>query len=249
MQKMNTSIILKCEGIIRELANRMADKIDGESFTAEIIKKLKFDDQNGWNILCSLMDVLSDTELAKENFLKFGLGGPTKIQDYGEQYLRLYGITNAIYLQKSAVFAFIELIKLPNKKKEVERINNCKLIEFRNIVGAHTVDYLDNGTINPHQFQRAFIDKYPIRTSDSTNNFKDYNLKELLTEFNDIIEDILIKSTEKFVKTVLKNGGVKKDKMLEKIEALKTIQDGGLVIWPDNEEELFIIKIKDARKH
>lgn len=246
---MNISIILKCEGIIRELANRVADKVDGEIFTVGIIKKLKFDNQNGWNILCSLMDVLSDTELAKKSFLKFGLGGPTKIQDYGEQYLRLYGITNAIYLQKSAVFAFIELIKLPNKKKEIERINKCKLIEFRNIVGAHTVDYIDNGTINPHQFQRAFIDKDPIRTSDSNNIFKDYNLEEMLTEFNDIIEDILIKATEKFVKTVYKNDGVKKEKMLEKIDALRTIQNGGMVIWPDNDKNLFIIKIKNVSKH
>ena len=72
---------------------------------------MKFDDKNGWNVLCSLMDVLNDTELAKENFIKYGIGGPTKISDIGEQYLRLYGITNSIYLQKSAVLAFIECLE------------------------------------------------------------------------------------------------------------------------------------------
>ncbi|MBK3517136.1 hypothetical protein [Carboxylicivirga marina] len=242
---MNPSIILKCEQIIRDLANDIAARINDKPFVSEITKKLKFENANDWSVLCSLMDVLSDTELAKENFLKFGIGGPTKIQDYGEQYLRLYGITNAIYLQKSAVLSFIELIKLPNKTKEKNRINSCKLIEFRNIVGAHTVDFLDDGVINPHQFQRALIDNGSISVSDSNNTFKEYNLKELFEEFNNIIEDILIRSTEKFIKTVLKqNGGEKKKKLIDKIEALKTIQEGGIVIWPDNEEELFIAKIK-----
>ncbi|WP_341226953.1 hypothetical protein [uncultured Arcticibacterium sp.] len=239
-----TSIILKCEKIIRELANQVAKGIKSEDFNSGIISKMKFDDKNGWNVLCSVMDVLSDTELAKENFIKFGLGGPTKIRDYGEQYLRLYGITNSIYLQKSAVLAFIELIKLPNKKKEVARIENSRFVEFRHIVGAHTVDYLDNGRKNPHQIQRALIDKYPIQTSDSNNNYRKFDLKELLFEFDNVIEDVLVRSTEKFIKTVLKNGGEKKELLIKKIEALKSIQNGGVAIWPDNEEEFFVVKIK-----
>lgn len=240
-----TSIILKCEKIIRELANQVAEGVAGESFNIGVIDKMKFDDKNGWNVLCSLMDVLNDTELAKENFIKYGIGGPTKISDIGEQYLRLYGITNSIYLQKSAVLAFIELIKLPNKKKETKKIEQCGLIEFRHIVGAHTVDYLDGESKNPHQLQRALIDIHDIVTSDSNNNYRKFNLKELLEEFNEVIEDVLIRSTEKFIKTVLKNGGQKKELLLKKIDALKLIQRGGIAFWPDKDEELLVVKFKE----
>ena len=242
----NTSIILKCEKIIREIANYFAFRITDKPFRQEISKKLKFQSENDWQRLCSLMDVLSDTEMAKLNFMKFGISGPTKIIDYGERLLRLYGITNAAYLQKSAVITFIELAKLPNKKIEVNRINECELIEFRNIVGAHTVDFIDkDGNTNPHQVSRSLRDNESISTSDRNNTFKEFNLKDLVQKFDDQIEDVLIRATEKFIKTTLKNGGAKRTKYLELIQALKCLQKGGVVIWPEPTEELFIVKLRD----
>lgn len=246
---MKKSIISRCEDIIRELANYIADGIEEQPFLLEVMKRLKFSKEDDWDVLCSLMDVIDDTELAKENFLKFDLGGPTKIQDYGEQYLRLYGITNAVYLQKSAIISFIELVKLPNKKRLLEKLENLDIIKLRHIVGAHTVDFIDDGQRNPHQFQRGFISSSPITTSDSKGNFVNYNLKELLEEYNNVAEDILINATDKFINTVLKNGGNKKDEFAEKINAVKCAQNGDIVIWTENGKEPFIIKVKNVSKH
>jgi hypothetical protein len=243
---MKTPIISKCEALIRELANDVALGIQGKQFKEEIIKKLKFDNENGWNVLCSLMDVLSDTELAKENFLKYDLGGPTKILDYGEQYIRLYGITNALYLQKSAIISFVELVKLSNKTEELKNLNDCKIIEFRNIVGAHTVDFIKNQKKNPHQFQRYIGQDSNIKVSDSDNNYTEYNLKQLILDYNVIAEDILIRATEKFISTVLKNGGAKKEMFLKKIEALKQANKTGMAMWPDPVEGLFIISVNEG---
>lgn len=242
---MEKSLIYRTEQVIRELATDIAFKIQDKPFREEILKRLKFSKIDDWNVLCSLMDVLSDTELAKENFLKYDLGGPTKILDYGEQYLRLYGVTNAIYLQKTALLSFIELVKLNNKNKWKNKIESLKILELRHIVGAHTIDFLDSGNRNSHQIQRGFLADRMIKTSDSKGNFKEFDLKELILEFNKLAEEVLIQATEKFINTVLKNGGEKKEKYLKKIEPIKCAQKGDLVVWSENGENQFIIRISE----
>ncbi|PCH98655.1 MAG: hypothetical protein COB85_01215 [Bacteroidetes bacterium] len=237
------SLIYRCEQIIRDLANDIAGSIHDKPFKETVIKKLKFSKLDDWNVLCSLMDVLSDTELAKENFLKYSLTGPTKILDYGEQYLRLYGLVNAIYLQKSALISFIELVKLRGKKEIINKIESLKLIELRHVVGAHTIDFLDNGTRNPHQLQRAMLEGRIIKTSDSRGNFKEYDLKELLLEYNQLAEKLIIEATNQFIKTVLKNGGKRKEKYLERLDAVKSAHNGAIVIWNEEGTEQFIVRI------
>ena len=110
------SIICQCEQLIREIVYEITRKENYDKpFLLYVTKRLKFENEEGWISLCSLMDVIGDTELAKKHFFNYGIDGPTKILDYGEQYLRLYGILNALYLQKSAIFEFLEL--LYDKKK------------------------------------------------------------------------------------------------------------------------------------
>jgi hypothetical protein len=242
---MKTPIISKVESILREIVNDIADKISDKPFITEVQKKLKFQNESDWSILCSLMDVISDTELAKENFFKYNLSGPTKFKDFGEQYLRLYGITNAMYLQKSAIEALVELVKLPNKKKELDILNNSEIVKFRNIVGAHTVNFRDkNNEVNPYQFQRHLSNDGNIKTLDSKNQIKDYNLKQLILDYNDIAEDLLIRCLEKLINSIYKNQTTpKKEIYFKKIKALKEATKGGIVIWPDSNEEVFIIKV------
>ena len=238
---MERSLIYRCEQIIRDIANNAASRINVKPFRQTIAKRLKFDTEDGWNVLCSLMDVLGDTELAKENFLKFSLSGPTKIQDYGEQYLRLYGIVNAVYLQRSALISFIELIKLRDKKSIISKIDSLKIIELRHIVGAHTIDFLDDGKRNPHQFSRGSLEHEPIATSDSKGNYKKYNLKELLLEYNKLASELLIEATEKFITTT--QGGQKLIEFKERLELVKEEQDGAIVIYPPHGTEPFVIRV------
>jgi hypothetical protein len=221
---MDESLIYRCECIIRDLANDLAWEITGKPFLNTVIKRLKFENESDWTALCSVMDVLQDTELAKENFLKYGLSGPTKIIDEGEEYLRLYGIVNAIYLQKSAIISFIELTKLKNKRQIVSKIEGLRILELRHIIGAHTVNFIEDGKINPHQFNHNFDGE--ISTQDSRGIFKKFDLEKLLFEFNTVAEDIMIKATEKFITTVLKNGGQKLKEYTKRLNAVKSEKKG-----------------------
>lgn len=229
---MTKSIIYRCEQLIRDIANDVARRTEGKPFLETVTRRLKFQNQDDWITLCSLMDVLGDTELAKENFLTYDLSGPTKIKDYGEQYLRLYGILNAIYLQKTALIEFVELIKLGDKKSILKKIDSLKILELRHIVGAHTVDFLDNGKKNPHQFQRGSLDNNrPIATSDAKGNYKEYDLKKLLHEYDKFAETLLIAATDKFIKTVYKNGGDKLIKYKERFKAIEDQKAGHIVVY------------------
>jgi hypothetical protein len=240
---MEDSVITLCERLIRDLTNDIVQSVKaGKPFRETIVKRLKFSNDNDWNVLCSLMDLLGDTELAKKNFLKFDLSGPTKIQDYGEQYLRLYGIVNAIYLQKSAIVSFVELVKLNDKKNIVKKIDGLRILELRHIVGAHTVNFNDNGVKNPHQLQRGFIGDRNIRTRDAKGIFKDYNLKDLLIEYNKFTEELLIKATEKFIETVLSDNKTKREECNKRLDAIKAQKKGHLVFYIPNGEH-FVIRV------
>src|SRR5262245_49945610 len=63
---------------------------------------LKLEKELDWSFLCVAMDILDDASLAIGNVLKFDLDGPTRYDDSGEKYLRLYGLLGATYGQQRA---------------------------------------------------------------------------------------------------------------------------------------------------
>ncbi len=57
-----------------------------------------------WDRLCAAMDALEDTCLALQNYERDGLGS-----DEGEQYLRLYGLFQAICVQQDSIVNLYEI--------------------------------------------------------------------------------------------------------------------------------------------
>ena len=225
------SIICQCEQLIREIVNEITRKENyDKAFLLYVTKRLKFENEEGWISLCSLMDVIGDTELAKKHFFNYGIDGPTKILDYGEQYLRLYGILNALYLQKSAIYEFLELVKIRHIKTIKQEINSLSIIKLRNILGSHTVDYIQDGKKSSYQFQRGSLSNRKIAIMDSKNNIEEFDLKESFHEYNKTVENILIQGIEKFINTIHKNGDGKRKYFINIIDLIKFQQQGGIVI-------------------
>lgn len=66
---MNSSVIDYWIDLIRNIANEMASKVSEDiDFDPEVNRRLKFDRHNDWKRLCSLLDLIGDKELAKNNF-------------------------------------------------------------------------------------------------------------------------------------------------------------------------------------
>ena len=60
-----------------------------------------------WKMLCSCLDAIGDTELAFVAFLK-----QRKTADYGQKYLSVYGVLQAMFVQQDAVENFpLEVFK------------------------------------------------------------------------------------------------------------------------------------------
>lgn len=239
---MDKSDIYRCERIIREIANDIASHVKDKPFLEEMAKKLRFESKDGWIALCSVMDVISDTEMAKENFSKFSLSGPTKITDYGEQYLRLYGILNAVYLQKNAILSFVELVKLKDKKSIITQVQKLEIIKLRHLLAAHTVDYLNlEGKVDPHQFQRGPLAS-SISIFDSKNTHKKYDLNKLLNDYDTVMCKIIIDATNKFICTALKNGGEKLKKYKKQIDGFT---NGEYFIYDSADQIIGSIKLEN----
>jgi len=185
------SIITICGAKIRSYINTLYPG-SNEKMPWDILDKyFSIKTDSDWNMLCSAMDLLEDTECAKENYLKFGLSGPTKYNEVGEKYLRLYGILNAIYLQKDAIISLLKYCDLPNIKKEKEFIENIKIVKFRHIAGSHTLNYKDysnknSSNKNSYLITRMSLD-YGTISFRSGDKFEEINLKEALFEYNKLI--------------------------------------------------------------
>jgi hypothetical protein len=168
------STIYQCEQLIRAIANFEAGRITDGIFLDGIQKRLKFDDPEGWIALCSIMDALGDTEMAKLSFLE-----RPKSLNIGEGYLRLYGVLNAGYIQLQCLIDLMRLTKLPEMRSFKSTLEESTLILIRHKVGAHSINYLDSitKTKNPHQHARSEVVNGIINISDKKNNFTYYNLK------------------------------------------------------------------------
>ncbi|HAO77838.1 MAG TPA: hypothetical protein DCQ92_02460 [Verrucomicrobia subdivision 3 bacterium] len=84
------------------------------------------DDPASWNMLCSCLDVIGDTELALDAFLKQGDFG-----DNGTNYLLIYGVLQALFIQQDAVEDLAEALKALNVTytrsellKEIREVRN-----------------------------------------------------------------------------------------------------------------------------
>jgi hypothetical protein len=181
--------------------------------------------ENDWNILCSAMDLLEDTECAKENYIKFGLDGPTKYDEIGEKYLRLYGLLNALYLQKNAVIALLKYCNLSDLKKEKNEIENLKILKFRHIAGSHTINYKDHSNKNNTNINAYFITRtslnYDSITFRNGNNFEEINIKDSLYDFNKLIGKkiyIVVKYLEKSFREMTKEKDINEKVFMNHID-------------------------------
>lgn len=216
---MSDSPIRKCETLIREIANEFALNYDHSKgpFKNAVKNKFKFQNDDDWSVLVSLLDVLGDTEMAKLSFERYGI---TEMLpgDLGEKYLRLYGFLSAIYLQASAVINFLELVKLPGKKSYVDKIKSLGLVKLRHKLAAHTIDFADGDRKESYQLVRISL-AHSIVTVDSKNRFKSYSLKDLTKQFDNELTTILKNAIEKFISNGHREGK-KKEKYLQSLIAI-----------------------------
>ena len=169
-------------------------------------KALRLNSSDDWSFICVAMDVIGDASLALENFLRFGLDGPTRYDAVGERYLRLYGLLSATYLQQEAVLKLYQLMQCHKPDDVKARLNGLTVRTLRHQVASHSVDYRrpEGGRIRrlcPSELGSSFSCDVTENRGDRTRTFK---LDEAVNEHCTLIASVLDSTYAKSIKTFFK---------------------------------------------
>ena len=178
--------------------------------------------------------VFEDTELAKNDFKEFGIQGPSRHNNTGEKYLRVYGVLNGIYQQSLAIQNLIELFKLDNKSLIIQNIKSLECIELRNKIAAHPSNYATDSQdrkFDVYEISRPDLNREKITLLKNQEDFERYELNDLIVDFNSFIQELLSQILAKFIKKKFNNQG-KYFSEFQKIEKLRnwTIEFAGEII-------------------
>lgn len=228
MMRSSVEVLDAYGSAFRDLINAKLSSSDKS--VRELLRLNKEDD---WNFICTAMDIIGDACAAVSNFLQFGLDGPTKYNDVGEKYLRLYGVLSATYIQQEAILKLYKLTQVPKPKDARDKIQSLRIREVRHKLGAHSTEYSSGRTDK--------IESYvPVRVSLSGFNCEYFNnetlaservdLRECLNEHFEMLIALIDKVYEKTVKTLYKAEKKKLEEYMEKLKDLRIVRDGGLVI-------------------
>lgn len=151
------------------------------------------------------MDIINDSLLGIENFIRFGIDGPTKYDDLGEKYIRLYGVLNATYIQQQALLNLYRISNTPNLGEAEKLVNSLAVREVRHKLGAHSVDYSNRETSQAESFVPVRFSLGGMRceyynNTTLSNSFVD--LGAALNEHISLMNDMYASIYEKLAKTI-----------------------------------------------
>ena len=188
-----------------------------DNFEEAYRKRLKFQKQTDWKRYRASIDLIEDTEQAILSTFRYQLGDlNNKNKDFGETYLRLYGVLNAVYLQMNAFKEVANLLNFPDRNQVMPTFESLDIYRLRNIAGAHTTDYmysdqelseLRSGTRRTTSVRiiQMSIDKTGkrIQALDENGGMLEFNLLNLLHEYEKLATGLLIKLIHHMKKVLL----------------------------------------------
>lgn len=204
---------------------------------------LRLNNERDWYFICTAMDVVGDASAAVRNFLQFGLDGPTRYQDVGERYLRLYGLLSATYIQEQAVLKLYELMKVPNPKNVKTQLEALKVRDLRHKLASHSTDYIaEKGKqIQTYVPIRMGLAGFHCLYADNERSKQEsVDLEEGIEEHCRLLISTLDSVYEKAFRTLYKGQQKRLDEFSERLADLRTERDGGLVLRFAEDEKLVI---------
>ena len=102
---------------MRRLTEQIRDYINGPRMSY-----LLGQDLGNWNQICSSLDVIEDTDLAISAYLSGESDDSRSVTAVGNQYLMLYGVLQALFLQQDGVNHLCEALKIPYDPNKFTRL-------------------------------------------------------------------------------------------------------------------------------
>ena len=218
----------KSTDILREYETAFRDLVTFKNFNSnkDVKQTLRLNKREDWSFICSALDVIGDTTLAISNFLESGLEGQTDGNDFGEKYLRLYGVLNATYLQQFAIVGLYKKCNLTDPKDVIEKFKKLKIFELRNKLGAHSTEYsVGNGQVESYVIVRTSTEGHRLEFINNDSLIREWvDLKQYLEEHLLLIIDYLDKLYEKSIKTLHKGEESKIQEHMQKLSELRVLK-------------------------
>ena len=185
---------------IEQLTNDIRDIINSPRN-----KYVLLQDSAAWNMLCSCLDVIEDTNCCLEAFLTTDIerfDSDSQYLDDGNKYMYVYGTLQALFMQQDAVKHLAESLQIPYtldpQLKEIRDIRNDSIGHPTKRSGGtgRAFNFISRTTINNQGFQlgTAYADGRPYC-------FKDVDIPDLIAKqrcvFMGVLGDVLETLREK----------------------------------------------------
>ena len=226
-------------------------KDEKDEFLTHVQQCLKLNNAEDWNYILASEDILEDSNEAILNFLRFGISGPTKYDDLGEKYLRLYGVLNATYLQQQAICNLYKFFQCTNLKQKRAEIASLKVVSIRHKLGAHSANYEDPGTGKMHVFVPVRIEFGDFECSyfnHCNNDYKKVGLKSAIQEHLVLMCSTYLEIVKKTIATTYKSNQDKRDALMEKVTPFEHMINGCGLIKIQQTGEFIIIEYVSPRE-
>lgn len=225
MNSSNKTKISQYENFIRDIANDVVAKINlekldkkGQSFLSKTQERFCFDNENGWKFFTSALDTIGDSDYAITTYLDSNSHG----SNFGVQYLNIYGVLSAIYIQQQSIIKLLELFKVNNLNLKIKEFTDLEITNLRHCISAHPINYsIENKKTSFKIVRSSFIQRGKIEICDQANNFTTYDVHNLINEYKEVAEKLIFVVAEKMINNTYKSS---KDKVRELKTTLCSIQ-------------------------
>ncbi len=204
-----------------------------ESFSVYARRSLSLNDEKDWNFICTGMDLIDDTSLSLDHFLRFGMEGISRYNEVGEKYLRMYGALNSTYIQQEAVFTICKLCQHPEHSAFRTRLEKLNIRDIRHKLGAHSIDYSDKQKEEVLSFVPVRTDMVGLSLNYINNNDNSTSFADLLLGINehlDLMSDIIYATLEKIKTTLYKSNPDKIEEIDKGLKELEIKRVDGFVV-------------------
>jgi len=215
---------------------------------------LKLSKEEDWAFLCSAMDIIDDACLAIDNFLRFDLDGPTRYNEDGEKYLRLYGILSATYIQQEAVLKLYQLVNVPSSLREGrDMIESLEIRLLRHKLSSHSTNYYDKNTDSVQTYVPIRVDLRGFNCGYINNEelkADHFDLQKAIHDHLETLIEMLDRILGKAIKTLYKGQEASEGckEFIERLEDLRIMRKGGLISnLPDGRKFILMIEYESNK--
>jgi len=198
---------------------------------------LKLNKASDWRFICAAMDVVGDSESAIDSFNRFGLEGPSRYDDIGEKYLRLYGLLSATYLQQESIVELYRLMNLPKLKEARKKVLQLKIRQVRNKLASHSVNHKNLETEDIEAFAPVQISLKGFNCEIASLTLElpeKIDLKTEIKSHSELLVSLMDDIYEKSYQTLFKGHKKRLVEHRKILDDLRVIKDGGVVVNADS---------------